>query len=82
MLEQQGRAEDDGLPRCRPRVSALRRLIASVQGGLEVGSALIRCEAEACDVLDQLGFAEAAAKTAAHIITQVRNAEKEGGNDE
>jgi hypothetical protein len=39
-------------------------------------------EAEACDVLDQLGFAEAAAKTAAHIITQVRNAKKEGGNDE
>ena len=33
-------------------------------------------EAEACDVLDQLGFEEAAAKTAGHIITQVRNAKK------
>lgn len=39
-------------------------------------------EAEACDVLDLLGFKEAAAKMAAHIITRVRNAKKEGSNDE
>jgi hypothetical protein len=39
-------------------------------------------EAEAYDVLDQLGFEEAAAKTAGRIITLARNAKKEGGNDE
>jgi hypothetical protein len=39
-------------------------------------------EAEAYDVLDQLDFEEAAAKTAGRIITLDRNAKKEGRNDE
>jgi hypothetical protein len=69
--------------RCDGRVLLSTADLAHVDlSSRECWEGVLLTEAEACDVLGQLGFEEAAAKTAGRIITLGKSAKNEGGNDE